>query len=300
MNKIKFEPYKFQNIYLITTYRCNWECDFCLFRYNEEEEAPIEVIVDRLRYSIEDSEKKVYIKITGGEPFIKTELLRAVFELVKEYPDKIYKVGIGTNGSIRLPNHFNDITVRTHIFLSRHDMVDEHLTPSELSTNVQNPLIDFRINCNLIKGGVDSVAKIEAYIKEKYSKTGVTHFCFRELSKVDVDKNLIYPGQIYQYVDYYDSHFVAISKLEPDIKFSSQMQYSRHTGNYYDRNYWYWYQLGDQKISVKFRSIDETKLIEFNEFLNLSIDEYVIHPDGTLTGCWDKDLKLIKEGYYAE
>ena len=47
------------------------------------------------------------------------------------------------------------------------------------------------------------------------------------------------------------------------------------------------------KISVKLRAINEQKLIEYNQ-QNKGIDEYVIHPDGTLTGCWDKDLKQIR------
>ncbi len=298
---VEFEPYKFQNIYLITTYRCNWKCDFCLFRYNKEKEAPVEVVTDRLKYAIEDSKKKVYIKITGGEPFIKTDLLGVVFDLVKRYPGKVYKVGIGTNGSIKLPRYFNNIDIRTHIFLSRHNVVNNHPTPADLSVGIENQLIDFRINCNLIKGEIDSIDKIKKYITDMYLKTGVTHFCFRELSKVDVKKNLIYPEQIYQYVDYYSEYHIDPKCIREKLDDDKSFQYTRNTGNYYDENHWYWYWLEKQKISVKFRSIDEIKLIELNKSIDPNnVDEYVIHPDGTLTGCWDRDLKLIKEGYYAK
>lgn len=291
------EPYAFQNIYLITTYRCNWNCQFCLFRFNVEAETTVDEYVQRLEYSILDSSRKVYIKITGGEPFIKTGLLREIFKVADKHRDKIYKIGIGSNGSIPLPKFFNDVNIRTHIFLSRHSVKDKLPRPSDLARRIDNPMIDFRTNCNLIKGGVDSVEKIEQYVKEKHSSSGITHFCFRELSKVGVDSNLLYPKQVYDYIEYYDGHLIPVSGIENQIRTMSRFRRSRTTGNYYDINRWYWYEYDGNKVSVKFRTIDETKLISFNKDISPDdIDEYVVHPDGTLTGCWDKELKLIVKG----
>ena len=298
----KLEPYSFQNIYLITTYRCNWDCDFCLFKYNIEKEAPINEIIRKLEYSIKDSKRRVYMKITGGEPFLKIDLLREVFKLGKKYQDKIYKIGIGTNGSILLPHFFNDVTIRTHIFLSRHNWDEQLPTPKDLLGDIDNTLIDFRANCNLIRGGIDNLNKIKEYIKGSLA-VGIDHICFRELSKVEIDTNMMYPKQIYDYIAYYKERVIYIKDIEREIKSDPKFSYiTRKTGNYYDLNNWYWYTDGDKKISIKFRSIDEVKLIEYNRNINLDdIDEYVIHPDGTLTGCWDKDLKIIMKGgqYYA-
>lgn len=291
---ILLEPYMFQNIYLITTYRCNWKCQFCLFRFNVEKEAPVDEYIQKLEYSILDSPKKVYIKITGGEPFIKTGLLEEIFKIADKHRDKVYKIGIGSNGSIPLPRFFNDVNIRTHIFLSRHSIKDKLPLPADLAKGIDNPMVDFRVNCNLIRGGVDSAGKIEQYIKDRHSSSKITHFCFRELSKVDIDSNLIYPKQIYNYIKYYDDHLVPVLDIEAEIKTMPQFRKSRTTGNYYDINRWYWY---NDKISVKFRTIDETRLISFNKDISPSrVDEYVVHPDGTLTGCWDKELKLIAKG----
>lgn len=292
-----FEPYAFQNVYLITTYRCNWECQFCLFRFNKEVEAPIDEYIQKLEYAILDSPKKVYIKITGGEPFIKTALLKEIFKVANKYHDKVYKIGIGSNGSIQLPKFFNDVNIKTHIFLSRHNVKDKLPLPSDLAKNISNPMIDFRTNCNLIKGGVDSVEKIEQYVKDRYLSSGITHFCFRELSKVEINSNLIYPKQIHDYIEYYDNHLILVSDIETQIKTIPQFRRSRTTGNYYDINKWYWYEYNNNKVSIKFRTIDETKLISFNKDVDPDrVDEYVVHPDGTLTGCWDKELKLIVKG----
>lgn len=299
---IKLEPYSFQNIYLITTYRCNWSCDFCLFRYNIEKEAPISEILYRLEYSIKDSQRKVYIKITGGEPFLKTDLLEGIFELSEKYQDKIYKIGIGTNGSIPLPHFFNDVATRTHVFLSRHNWDEQLPTPKDLLGSIDNPLVDFRINCNLIRGGIDNLSKIKKYIKNSLIM-GIDHICFRELSKVEIDVNMMYPRQIYDYIAYYKEYVVYIKDIEHKIKNHPEFGYiTRRTGNYYDLNHWYWFTYMDQKVSIKFRSIDEVKLIEYNTKIKpTGIDEYVIHPDGTLTGCWDKESKVIMKGgsYHA-
>lgn len=299
---IKLEPYSFQNIYLITTYRCNWDCDFCLFKYNIEEEAPISEIINKLEYAIKDSERRVYIKITGGEPFLRPDLLREVFKLSKKYQDKIYKIGIGTNGSIRLPYFFNDITTKTHVFLSRHSWDEQLPTSKDLLGSIDNTLIDFRANCNLIKGGIDNISKIKEYIKASLTM-GINHICFRELSKVEINTNMMYPKQIYGYIEYYKDHVIYIKDIEHEIKDHAEFSHiTRRTGNYYDLNHWYWFISANQKVSIKFRSINEIKLIEYNTKIKpTGIDEYVIHPDGTLTGCWDKESKIVMKGgsYHA-
>jgi organic radical activating enzyme len=254
-----------------------------LFRYNSEKEAPIQTVIEKLKYSIENSNKPVYIKITGGEPFIYQELLDALLYVCEEYKPKIYKIGIGTNGSIEIPKFFERVTTKTHIFLSRHS-ISTLPRPKELM-KFKNDRIDFRHNCNLIKGGVDSVEKIEEYIR---AYADIDYFCFRELSKVNIDLNLLYGKEIYDYIEYYENNVVLVS----DLKFNDRFTPSRLTGNYYDVNRWYWYDCDGRKVSVKFRTIDEGRLIEYNNNFS-GIDEYVIHPDGTLTGCWDKNLKEV-------
>jgi len=284
------ENYAFQNIYLITTYRCNWDCAFCLFRFNEEAETNISDYIKKLEYAINDSKKKVYIKITGGEPFIYPELLNKILKTANKHKDKIYKIGIGSNGSIPVPNFFNNIDIRTHIFLSRHDLQKQLPTVNDLSVNLSNPVVDFRVNCNLIKGEIDNVGIIKHFIEMR--KDEFTHFCFRELNSVDVDVNLFYPEQIYDYIRYYKAHLIKLGDIEREIKKDPDFVFSRNTGNAYDTNHWYWYK---DKISVKFRAINEVELIRFNDSTD-GIDEYVVHPDGTLTGCWDKDRKIIMKG----
>ena len=128
-----------------------------------------------------------------------------------------------------------------------------------------------------------------------WGKSHIDHFTFRELNNITLDKNSMYPKHVYAYKEYYNKHLIPISKIEEEIAKDPDFELSRVTGNYYDTNHWYWWRIfgTSTKISVKLRAINEQKLIEYNQ-QNKGIDEYVIHPDGTLTGCWDKDLKQIR------
>lgn len=310
---MKQEEYSFQNVYLITTYRCNWDCDFCLFKYNKEKEASVVNICAKLTYALENSRKPVYLKITGGEPFLCPDLLQAVFAVCSFYKDKIYKIGIGTNGSIPLPSFFAKVKSRLEIFLSRHtyldtlpavddltlDLIGDNLKrmpgPDENPLALVNPNINFRINCNLISGQIDSLEGIKKHILWHNIKSSIDHFTFRELNHISLADNLFYPPQIYEYEKYYKEKLVLVSDIEKEIALDPEFELSRVTGNAYDTNRWYWYtNSAVGKVSVKFRIIDEQKLVEYNRVTE-GVDEYVIHPDGTLTGCWDKELKPIRK-----
>jgi MoaA/NifB/PqqE/SkfB family radical SAM enzyme len=289
------DEYGFQNIYVIATYKCNWECPFCLFRYNTEQDASEDLVVDRVKYAIHDSKKMCYVKITGGEPLLKQGLLGKLFDLCNKERGKIYKIGVGSNGSIPIGGPFEKLTVRTHVFFSRHS-IEDSLPKYRDIVRCGNDFIDYRLNCNLIKGGVDSVDAIEKYIDRRASE-GFRYICFRELSAVDLVNNSIYPKEVVDYDAYYHDKLVRVSDILKDLEKTGRFEKSKVSGNYYDTNIFYWYRLPGHPldVSVKFRIIDERRLLEYNR-ANDGVDEYVVHPDGTLTGCWDKDMKVILKG----
>jgi organic radical activating enzyme len=283
------ENYKFQNIYIITTFKCNYNCPFCLFKYNKIKDAKIKKIINRLQYAIQDSKKQVYVKITGGEPFLKIELLKEIFNLLHnpKYIKKIYKIGIGTNGSIQFPEFLNNTKIRTDIFISKHDLL-----PLEKNyKNINNKNIKIKLNCNLIKGGIASYKEIIKYIQLYVKQQDIASICFRELNKINLKKNKFYNSFIHKYDKYYNENVIYIDDILNIIDKDICFKKTKIVGNYYDTNIWYWYM---HNFSIKFRRIEEDKLIEYNQKEKDIIDEYVIHPDGKLTGCWDINLKKIK------
>lgn len=292
------KKYDAKNIYIITTYKCNCKCDFCIFHKLKSKEDD-DKILENLNKILNKTNEKVSIKITGGEPFIKTKLLENIIKLCNHHKNKEYikNIGIGTNGTIPLSKGLNETDIKTNIYISRHNINHkemekefhhEMLNIKDLTKNIYNELITFNYSCNLIRGGIDSVDKILDYINSCDDKIG--KIVFRELNHLSIDNKSMYKDYVYDYIKYYPKHVVPISEILPKINKNPNFKPLFNEGNYYDENYMYIYK---GKL-IKFRKIDEQKLVEYNK-KHKEVDEYTIHPDGYVSGCWDKDKKLMEE-----
>jgi len=233
-------------------------------------------------------ETKFAVKLTGGEPFLKPSLLKKIIRVCGEYPN-IHYVGIGTNGSLPVRNWIKEAKNPLHIYLSRH-WTKEWGYPIEYFVKDNNyPLVEYRVNCNLIKGQVDSWDRMINHIEWIKSK-GITFICFRELNHLSLENDSMYPNYVSDYIKYYNTHLVPIKDLMKDAE-KHGLVFHHHVTNGYDTNYVYIY----DGIRVVFRVIDEQALLEFNKSTT-EVDEYVLHPDGLLTGCWDRDTKVLEGG----
>lgn len=287
------KPYRFKNFYIITTYKCNLSCDFCLFKFNEKlfEDATKEKIVDKIHEVMKSTDEQIYIKITGGEPFLKMDLLKSIFQTLEEYKDKIYNVGIGSNGTIKIPDFVIKSVLPTDVFFSRHDFISGEDNVLLDSVSKQSKKYYTRLNCNLIKGGIDDLSKIKKYI-ESAKIHGIKSICFRELNSISLDENSIYPNEVYSYKNYYLNNIVYLNDIFKQIEQDSENKFKMEfvNGSKYESNYRFTY---DNSMWIKFRCINEDVLVEFNHNNPNMIDEYVLHSDGLLTGCWDRHQKII-------
>lgn len=295
---MKKQKYDARNVYIITTYKCNSKCGFCIFRKLKSKEDS-DKILGNLEKILNKTKERLSIKITGGEPFLKIGLLNKIVKLCNNHKNRNYikNIGIGTNGTIPLPNEFNKTSIKINIYLSRHNIGQEEmekefhhkiLSLDDLSKNISNPLITFNYSCNLIKGGIDSINKIIDYIN--LCDDRVNQIVFRELNHLGVDNKSTYEDYVYDYIKYYSKHIVPLSKILPQINKNPHFKPFMKEGNYYDENYIFIY----KKKLIKFRKIDEQKLVEYNK-KHKDVDEYTIHPDGYVSGCWNKDKKLMEE-----
>jgi pyruvate-formate lyase-activating enzyme len=282
-----------KNFYVITTFKCNCKCAFCLFRKNEIEDCDdgykLEVIEDVIR----NTNERLSIKITGGEPFIKPKLVNDIITIANSHKDKIHNIGIGTNGTLPMP--LMDSGVPVNVYASRHTFADnaegfgvERVLSYEdlLRTNAHS----IRLSCNIIKGGVDTTDEVLKYLHNMES-VGLDHICFRELNRLSVDNELMYEDFIYDYLKYYKEKLVSIKSIMMELNASPLFSFKEIKESAYDSNYIFLYK---DKIRVKFRVIREDILVKYNKKFK-GIDEYVLHPDGLLTGCWDRNQKIIKE-----
>ena len=153
---------------------CNARCGFCnIYKHNEPK---IEFNFDKLSEVLIEliaNHKLGRIAITGGETFLDIELLDNLLSTIKEIV-KNPIVTINTNASMLFKIYqLKNIDVLTEIRISRHHYLDQYnncifgikcATLSEISEAVKEYGNIIKLNCNLIKGHIDSVEKISNYL----------------------------------------------------------------------------------------------------------------------------------------
>jgi len=282
--------YKSTSIFSIVTFKCNLACSFCLFRFNSVPDIPIRCQADKLSKMLkwcQENNRRTRVKITGGEPLLRD--LSSILATIDEYDVEF--IGLGSNSMSKLPEYFNNVRSPTNIYLSLHSLNEllgntPKLTVSEFRGDITNDRIAFRVSCNLIKGQVDSVDDIQEYI---HATKETDFICFRELNSISVDTNSLYDNFVYEYIDYRKTHLVSVGtilgSLSGDWKHIKTDDFGFILNSYYTYN----------GKTVLFRSMNEENLVSIAEDNPHRIDEIVIHPDGRITGCWDRDRKIIEK-----
>lgn len=181
---------------------CNAKCSWCVERngFKPEYHAPWNVIVEEALKS-----GKAKIILLGGEPTLYKDLSK-VSSMLSAAGKKVY---ITTNGSLltsefvannlrgltglNISIHSDDFKANsyiTHVLLTKEHFYDSIHTARILGISV-------RLNCNLIKGHIDSAERILNYIQfARYY--GVKNVRFSELKNDDgsfVNLNHIFPNK---------------------------------------------------------------------------------------------------------
>lgn len=174
-------------LYIHINKTCNARCKFCNiykqcapkveFNFHKLSEVLIE---------LERVNKLGRIAITGGETFLDIELLDNVLLTIKS-TIKNPIVTINTNASM-LHNlcQLRNIDVLTEIRISRHHYLDQNndevfgskcATLFDISKAVKKYGDIIKLNCNLIKGYIDSVSAISKYL-DAVSSIGISEVGF--------------------------------------------------------------------------------------------------------------------------
>ena len=165
------EPYV--NLYVKFT-GCNAKCPFCI-----DDCLQRHFDTDKLKEILETIQEKVKIRkvsFTGGEPTLDIDRLEKSFALVKQYSPDTFTV-INTNG-YNLKGIFNSNILKNvdSVSLSRHhysnkrnDEIFGSSVPwdSEIAelTQDEGTAKKMHFSCNLIKGYIDNLGKIENYLE---------------------------------------------------------------------------------------------------------------------------------------
>ncbi len=280
-------------IFLINSFDCNLKCEFCLFKFNKGEDSLTGEKLVKLEQAIklcEENNRRIKVKITGGEPLLRD--LSPYLKAIDKNNKNVEFIGMGTNGTFQIPEYFNDVKTKTYIYFSWHAISEPYGLDDKLSFDIakafiDNPDITYRASCNLIKGEVDSLLAIKYYLELLPEE--IEFVCFRELNSIDIEKNSIYEQYIYDYIEYRKEKLIPLLSILQGVNEDEDFTHVETRDYGFIRNAYYKY----KNTTVLFRILDEGKLIDVADSSPDQIDEIVIHPDGLVTGCWDRDRKVM-------
>jgi MoaA/NifB/PqqE/SkfB family radical SAM enzyme len=301
LGKQKLEIPEKLNVYLITGYECNCRCKYCV---GCPEECKNKIINEKEYYEkLENVLKKLKkhlwsITILGGEPTISPRIF-GIFDIIKKYS---FKKVLTTNGIMlknsEFLNKLNDSSL-DHLNISRHCITDKGNGISFGNKNIPslkelgiivdslNSGIKVRINCNLIKGHIDSFEKLKKFIKQIKS-VGIYEISFSELAKMD--KDYIVPKNV---IDFCNENRVLIydilKKIRKDKNFKIiKEEVKEDYGSFVMHAI---YDGVNFEIRTVNTSLKEKQLaIHKNKIYSLKF-----HPNGVLSASWDSEkYKIIQ------
>lgn len=199
---------------------CNARCSFCnIYKHSTPK---VNFDFQKLSTVLQEllaKNKLGRIAITGGETFFDIELLDKVLATISENVINPI-VTINTNASMLYKIYkLKNINVLSEVRISRHHYLDEEndaifgikcATLSEILTAVNQFGNLIKLNCNLIKGHIDSVEEISMYL-DTVSSIGISEVGFVGLMPFN-------EYCIENYVDYsnftFSSNFLRVRNLK--------------------------------------------------------------------------------------
>lgn len=269
------------HVHLKCTNRCDAHCAFCIEHASKADRENPQLFLDNTRsllQQLSDAGHFRTLSVTGGEPtaFLR---LQEVVDMANEFKPLLFS--INSNGSGMLSN-IKERTFNGWLDLSKHSIDDRHIFKRNLNVDREH-IMEFksrqpdgkvRIQCVLgVAGGLETIEDIDKFID--YFKGAADNFSFRSLI-IEEDHDKV----------------PALFKKFRNMMFDGGMTKQQVVQDYYVYET-YDYKGADVTVSwsnmAQLRTYNETHPDE--RFL----EEIIVHPDGMITGSWNKKTLVIKE-----
>lgn len=260
-----------RNVHLKLTDRCNASCWFCIERHShikENKEAFIESLA-RLLDQMAFQNSLFTVTITGGEPTI-CNYLQDVLDILSKY--NVF-VTMNTNG-----RNFPIISNSPDwINISKHDIDDfdiigiKTLTKDNINEIRINSGSKIRLQSVLTNESLNTVTSILKFID--YYKDVTDDFSFRQLIS---GSDSIGQPRLTEFREYLFDNAELIEQVFQD---------------YYVYEIWV---LNGIKITLSFSDMEMLIKSEADESDSI-LREIIIHPDGLISGSWNRKSKIIKD-----
>lgn len=261
---------------------CNAKCSFCIEQNCKKNEQPKKALtnIDKMLKEMQDNNCLFSVSVTGGEPTL-FPYFEELCDILAKYDIKF--LTMNTNG-YGLDKYVDTIDgLFDFVNISRHSISDQenneifrtkvHTIDELREIKKKYHKTKFRIQCVIgdkLHTPQDILSFIEAYdFADDYS--------FRRLMQVGDEFGLSYTVNQDEYFKVLDYAFTNWTFKEQTI----QDYYVYEIYNYNNKDVTFSY--SDMKM---LREVEKTE--KDNIFR-----EFICHPDGTISGSWKKDCKII-------
>lgn len=274
------------HLHLKITDRCNAACDFCIEKHckiNEDADVYLNNL-DKVLTEMERAGLLYSVSVTGGEPTLFNKFTELCALLSKH---KIGFLTMNTNGTL-LEKYLNDIDgLFDFINISRHS-------------------IDNQENNDIFKTKVKSISELKK-IKSEFKHTKMRIQCVMNNGfTIDDMNNFI---KVYEFAD--DISFRRLMETSEEYSldyyvdkdnYNQCLKYAFKNWRFVEQTIqdYYVYEVYENEYTKVTFSYSNMKLLrevekaESEDFFR----EFILHPDGTFSGSWMKDKKIIQCGCY--
>lgn len=261
---------------------CNAKCEFCVEKNahrNEKSDMLLQSVDDMLT---EMNKQNILfsVSVTGGEPTLFSKF-DELLDILLKHRDNIHMLTINTNG-YGIEKYFDKIDrVFDFIDLSRHSIVNNDrifqtkVISDDTIRNIKQRLQRCKLRIQCVGTEIKTITQLIEFIK---------HYDFAD----DISYR-----RLMQLPDEYGTDYSLDKDSYEDI-----LRYAVDNWEFCEQTIqdYYVYEIFKyDKTPVTFSYSDMSLLreVEKNEDMDI-YREFIIHPDGCISGSWKKDCKIIK------
>lgn len=281
-SKILVEPNEWLwHLHLKLTDVCNAKCGFCVEQKVIKQENSKRFIerVDAMMCEMERAGILYSVSVTGGEPLM-FDRFDELCEVLKKHDIKF--LTMNTNGKL-LEQNLNKIDgLFDFVDISRHNADDsrnnlifnQSMPTIEDLRNIKSKLKHTRMRIQCVLCDINTIKDLEKFI-DIFSFAD--DLSFRKLMKLSKDSGIEYDDKAefyHELLEYVFSNFEFVEQTVQD---------------YYVYEIW---RHKDINITFSYSNMEMLYKVE-----NMEDDavcrEFIVHPDGTISGSWNKNKKII-------
>lgn len=271
------------HVHIKCTDYCDADCAFCIERSERNNPQNVNNMLESAAVVLEELANQGHLKtvsITGGEPTVLTKLPDLI-NLISQYNTTLFSINTNGKDLNKIPSNFVGF-----VDISKHGINDSHVfkRPFHITSDMvlefkkSHPNAKVRFQCVLgTNDEMKTVGNVIDFIQEY--KDVVDDFSFRNLI---IENNE-------------DTINQTLFKFR-DILFNNGEFVEQVIQDYY---MYETFKMFGTSITLSWSNM--AKLKTFNESVNSNfLEEIIVHPDGTVSGSWNKKTLIIHKPAFTE